>query len=175
MSRQRLAAALLAACLTTAAACSDASGPRAGEQVDDSFAPLAAASQAKLLAARQRWEAAGITHYRFTEQRTCFCSSTRPVRLEVQRKAAVPHHEAVVSLGYDDAGASVRVESPELYPTVDGLFDLIASSLENDVELLVSYHPEYGYPTKVDVEPSQHPVDGGVLYTVSKFEIVERQ
>ena len=66
------------------------------------------------------------------------------------------------------------VEYPEFFLTVEQLFEVVRSSLENDVEILVRYHPTNGYPTVVDVEPSAHPVDGGVIYRVTRFEVLER-
>ena len=172
--RPLLAAALLASCLA-AAACSDPGAPRTGGLVDDSATPLVAGSAAELAAARQRWEAAGITRYRFTEGRGCFCADSRSVRLDVARAAEPPHHEAVQSVAYDDEGPEGPVRYPEFFLTVGGLFATIQHAIDNHVEILVRYHPVYGYPTTVDVEPSQHPMDGGVLYQVRRFEILERQ
>jgi hypothetical protein len=170
--RLRMPFARLGAALALGAgiACTDPAGP---ERVQDLPLTPTIATAEDLASARQRWLAAGITHYRFTEQRACFCIATQPVRIEVRRKASPPHHESITSILFENGGQP-PLESVQLFHTVDQLFALVQSSIDNDVEILVSYHPTYGYPTSVDIEPSQHPVDGGVLYTVSKFEIVER-
>ena len=170
--RLRLPFALLGAVLALGAgvACTDPAGP---ERVQDQQITPTVATAENLASARQRWLAAGITRYRFTERRICFCVLTQPVRIEVQRKASPPHHESISSILFEDGG-QLPLESVQYFHTVDQLFALVQSSIDNDVEILVSYHPTYGYPTSVDIEPSQHPVDGGVLYTVSRFEIIQR-
>ena len=176
ISFARVRRSLLTGAVAFAAAatlgCSDgATAPKFED--DGEAAPLVAGNVDDLAAARQRWEAARITRYRFSEGRACFCVGRGPVRMEVVRSPAPPHQEVVQSLVNEEQPGD-PVEYPEFFLTVEQLFEVVRSSLENDVEILVRYHPTHGYPTTVDVEPSAHPVDGGVIYRVTRFEVLAR-
>ncbi|HEX7049478.1 MAG TPA: DUF6174 domain-containing protein [Longimicrobiales bacterium] len=57
----------------------------------------------------------------------------------------------------------------DLFPSVDGLFELIESSLREGVEVVeAKYDPALGYPVRVTIGGSPA-VDGSVVYEVSDF------
>lgn len=92
--------------------------------------------------ARERWENARPSSYEFAVERMCFCGpeSRGPVRLRVQGLTAV---ERV----YVDSGAPVRAEMADGFPTVDGLFDMLASAVAGDAhEVRATYDPVLGVP-----------------------------
>ncbi|HUP19229.1 MAG TPA: DUF6174 domain-containing protein [Gemmatimonadota bacterium] len=146
--RTRLA---LTAFALTLAACSNPVGP--GD------------SRAALEAARQRWEGSGIVHYRMTVQRLCEClpSVTRPVVVVVRggEVAGVSDAETAELLLPEDAAA---------FPSVDGLFDLLAGFLDQGIEIQVVYDPTWGHPVQVFVDLDAMSVDDEVIFEISALE-----
>ncbi len=105
--------------------------------------------------ARERWENARPSAYEFAVERMCFCGveSRGPVRLRVQGTTAV---ERV----YVDSGAPVAAELGEWFPTVDGLFDMLASALESDAhEVRATYDPVLGVPVDIWIDYMEFAVD----------------
>jgi hypothetical protein len=59
---------------------------------------------------------------------------------------------------------------PQYYLTVDSLFSIIRTRPGDSI--VVTYNETYGYPEKLDINPQQHPVDGGVLFETSNLQIL---
>lgn len=55
------------------------------------------------------------------------------------------------------------------YITVDSLFAIIRNPKGDS--LVVTYNQKYGFPEKLDINPQQHPVDGGILYITTNLQI----
>ena len=66
---------------------------------------------------------------------------------------------------------SIGVTYP-FYLPVDSLFSIIRNN-KND-SLVVRYNAQYGYPEYLDVNPQQHPVDGGFTYESSNLQALHR-
>jgi hypothetical protein len=55
------------------------------------------------------------------------------------------------------------------YLTIDSLFSIIEHKSGDSI--VVIYNGTFGYPEKLDINPQQHPVDGGVFYETSNLQI----
>jgi hypothetical protein len=60
-------------------------------------------------------------------------------------------------------------EEAARYLTIDSLFSIIREPKGDS--LVVSYNTKYGYPESLDINPQQHPVDGGILYTTTNLKL----
>ncbi len=117
---------------------------------------------------QQKWQDAGISHYRYNLFIGCFCvfNEHMPLVVEVQ-------DGKVVSMEYQ-SGKEIEATSRELfdqYATIERIF----SELETDIngkadEVTVTYDPTYGFPTKVNIDFIKNAVDDEVALTVSNFE-----
>lgn len=158
--RRVAALVLLAAALTGC--------PAPAEVAPDDDAPVvlgpavsgpAAGRSPELDAARERWEAAGMSGYQMTLRRTCFCPSpdyTGPFAVTVEGGEL-----AAVQLD----GARVDAERGM---TVDGLFDLIEDAYTRRAQsVTVAFNPELGYPTNVSIDYSFQMADEEIGYMVS--------
>jgi hypothetical protein len=58
------------------------------------------------------------------------------------------------------------------YLTIDSLFWIIQNSRFDSI--VAAYDPEFGYPTRLDINPQLHPVDGGVMYLSSDLQIIRK-
>jgi hypothetical protein len=66
-------------------------------------------------------------------------------------------------------GSLVPYPRSRQYLTVDSLFGIIRNPGSDSIN--VTYDTTYGYPDMVDINPQQHPVDGGELYQTSNLQI----
>ena len=88
------------------------------------------------------WERVGPATYRYAVERLCFCGveARGPVRVAVA-------DGQVLSRVYADSGDPVSPPLEDLFPTVDGLFDILRDAIERGAHSIdVTYDPETGVP-----------------------------
>ena len=105
--------------------------------------------------ARRLWLAADVGHYRITVQRLCFCA------FDVTRERIVEVEEGeVVSVRYADTGELEHPDLVDLFPGVDGLFDIVAEALDQDAHsIVVEYDEQLGYPVEIVIDYLQFAID----------------
>ncbi len=97
---------------------------------------------------RARWEAHRPSSYVYEMQRICFCAegAQGPVRIRVQGTQ-------IVERTYTSSGAPVASEFQSLFPSVDGLFDMLDEAVDRDpYEFTVRWHDEIGVPLEFYVD-----------------------
>jgi len=118
----------------------------------------------ELQEARALWVSLGITDYAYVLQRGCFCTleSIGPVRITV--RAGV-----VESLVYVASGGPV-IQGGELWPTVDGLFDVVERAIDGEADKVTAvFDASRGYPLTVDIDYIEQAIDDELTLTVSSF------
>jgi Family of unknown function (DUF6174) len=123
-----------------------------------------AEERARLLQARSRWRAAGISDYSYEVRKLCFCPP------EVVGPFAITvRGGAVASVVYVPTGAAV-VPLAERHPTVDGLFAVVEATLErNPDRLTIDYDSALGYPRRIDVDTIVRAADDEVTYEAASL------
>jgi hypothetical protein len=116
------------------------------------------------LTAAEIWKSQNIHNYTIEQIRSCFC----PDGGEKMRITVVANK--VVSVVRLSDSTVLTYPQSSYYLTVDSLFSIIQNS--NSDSLVVAYDSKYGYPTKLDINPQLHPVDGGVMYTTTNLEFI---
>jgi uncharacterized protein DUF6174 len=127
--------------------------------------------------AREKWQDAKISHYRFDLFIGCFCVYTQDMPLLVEVKDA-----QVVSMQYQ-SGKEIEAGNLEYFQrfaTFDKLFEEIengfASKGSEDTagskadEVKVTYDETYGFPTQVSIDFIKDAVDDELGLTISNFE-----
>ena len=117
--------------------------------------------------ARDKWQDAGISHYRFNVAISCFCIFTQdmPLIIEVQ-------DGEVVSMEYA-SGNELDANSLELfnrYATVDRIFAELEKAHAEADSVTVEYDETYGFPTQVTIDFDQQAADEEIYLTISDFE-----
>ncbi|HKG92376.1 MAG TPA: DUF6174 domain-containing protein [Gemmatimonadaceae bacterium] len=167
---RRLAIPLLSA-LVAAAASSCSSSAGTGPGGPELAARLGA--RVELAAARSRWAAKAPARYRYVFSRSCECltEATQAARIEVERSVGNP--EVITSLTYASGGSAVENRYRALFPSVDGLFDLVQDALDRRAAgLVVSYDPQLGYPRSISIDYDAVMVDDEVVLHASDLEVV---
>lgn len=111
-----------------------------------------AGEQARLDQARARWRAQGIADYTYVFSRGCFCVTEyrEPVTITVRGRSIA----SVVSV----AGGVPR--DPALYPTIEGLFDLVQNAIDEDAATIrTAYDAARGFLTSAYLDISERIAD----------------
>lgn len=102
-----------------------------------------------------RWESLGPASYEYAVQRSCFCApiSLGPVRVRVE-------DGEVVERVYVDSGTSVAGDLATVFPSVDGLFDVLRSAIDRRAARIdVTYDPDLGVPVDFWIDYSENAID----------------
>jgi hypothetical protein len=117
--------------------------------------------------ARDKWQDAGISHYRFNLNISCFCIFTQdmPLIIEVQ-------DGEVVSMEYQSGNEidPSNLELFERYATIDRIFAELETALVEADSVTVEYDETYGFPTQVSIDLDQQMADEETYLTISDFE-----
>ena len=98
----------------------------------------------EILAQRDRWLGAGVTHYAFVYEETGFlicCTEGRPLVVEVQGDSLL----AAVPVSGPPCGAGCGGKS------IATLFDLAVRAANDGVLTTISFDPVLHYPTRMDL------------------------
>ena len=119
-----------------------------------------------------KWQAANITHYRYSLNVGCFCPfmDQMPVTIEMKDGKIV----SFTSPG----GAPITPEDSlyqilQSYAGMDMLFNQAKLALENADKVEVAYNPENGFPTTLNIDVSEQISDDETYITVGDFEILK--
>jgi hypothetical protein len=117
--------------------------------------------------ARDKWQDAGISHYRFNLNISCFCIFTQdmPLIIEVQ-------DGEVVSMEYQSGNEidPSNLELFERYATIDRIFAELETALVEADSVTVEYDETYGFPTQVSIDLDQQMADEEIYLTISDFD-----
>ena len=108
-----------------------------------------------LAQARSRWKESGLSSYKFTRQRHCFCRReyTRPL-------AVVVKDGSIISATYEDSGLPVSKGVRKTVRTIGGWLDYIATrKLNNPYEFEATFDPQHGYPIRYSVDQREGVAD----------------
>lgn len=102
---------------------------------------------------RALWEATGPGSYEYAVERLCFCGSRGPARVTVENGIV----SSVVPVSDDDPSLDL---TPELFPGVDGLFDILENAVARDAySIEVTYDPDSGVPLEFFIDYEENIVD----------------
>lgn len=124
--------------------------------------------------ARDKWQAANISHYRFSLFISCFCVFTENMPLIIEVKDG-----EVISMEYA-TGNDIDPQLLDLfnrYTTIDKLFDGLESGFVVEGtdqgpadKVTVEYDATYGFPTKIDIDFIEQAADDELYLSISDFE-----
>jgi hypothetical protein len=120
-------------------------------------------SQPVQLTPLEQWQSFQLHNYTIDQVRWCFCPRAGDTVRMIIRSDTI----ASVTRLLDKT--SITFPISQYYLTIDSLFSIIHSRSGDSI--VVTYNVTYGYPEKLDINPQQHPVDGGVLYETSNLQI----
>lgn len=120
----------------------------------------------------EKWQNAGMAHYRYTLNIACFCPFAQDMPLTVEVRDG-----EVVSITKAD-GSPVAPGDPAFeeytrYATIDRIFSELKTNLDGAAdEVKVTYNPSHGYPTQIDIDRIKNAIDDELYLTISNLEAV---
>jgi hypothetical protein len=125
-------------------------------------------NQSEIEQNQEKWQDAGISHYRYNLFISCFCIfvENMPLVIEVQ-------DGQVVSMEYQNGNEidPSLLELFEKYATIDRIFAEVEAGLNGAADnVVVTYDPTYGFPTEVTIDVEQQAADDELYLTISDFE-----
>lgn len=113
------------------------------------------------------WSRAGITSYRYTITRSCYClaESSGPVTVEVRGGQVVDRRY--------ESGLGVSPQYSDIFTSVPGLFSLIREAVAYPAtSVTVRYHPQLGYPESIAIDWVAGAVDDEVSYRIGELTLI---
>lgn len=102
-----------------------------------------------------RWSRVGPDAYSYVIRRLCFCigPATVPGRVTVLE-------DGTVERVYVESGEDVPEDLRDLFPTVEGLFDVLQDAFERDAHRIdVTYDPSSGVPLDIFIDYQENVAD----------------
>ena len=119
-----------------------------------------------LTEARNKWQENTVEHHQMDQSFFCFCARPEGI-VSVSNNEIVHVIPAVESL-YVPEGNQQNL-TPDSYYTVEGLFEVVESALEQSPDtLIVDYDEEFGFPKRIVIDQDRE-VDGGFTVLVRNF------
>jgi len=127
--------------------------------------------------ARDKWQAANISHYRFKLFLGCFCVFSQDMPLNIEVKDG-----QVVSMEYQSGNPidPSLMEYFERFVTIDKLFDEIENGFEvqgnvdnagdKAEEVKVTYDATYGFPSQINIDFIKNAIDDELSLQITDFE-----
>lgn len=130
----------------------------------------------EFLGHQEKWDALQDEDYSFDLSISCFCiqSSYGPVTVVVKGDTVNALLNVNTGLDLIDETDSTLVFAKwkNLYPSIDGLFEVVESAIDDNADKLeVSYDETFGYPNSIDIDWYKNAVDDEIGYTVISLSL----
>ncbi|UOG92977.1 MAG: DUF6174 domain-containing protein [Candidatus Thiothrix sulfatifontis] len=161
-----LCAGLLSGCVATNPALTNNTG--APVQQPAASAESYFIANRDLLAAETKWRQHKPAHYRYTLQRSCFCTPEfrKPIDIEVSGSTVT---QSTVD------GVALALERRADALTVEDLFDIIRKSVDSKAaRISVQYDQDNGRPLSISIDQNLQMADEEMHYTASDFKAVTK-
>lgn len=114
---------------------------------------------------RAQWESTKPASYTYAVRHTCFCGQAAigPVRVTVGPSG-------VTSRVYVDTSMPVDSAVFDVFPDIDGLFDVIQQAIEDDAHRIdVTWDETMGYPLDISIDYIELAVDDERGYQITEL------
>ncbi|UJP07529.1 MAG: DUF6174 domain-containing protein, partial [Nitrosomonas sp.] len=119
---------------------------------------------------QKQWREANVAHYRFELNMVCFCTfrNRMPLQIEVLNGQIAAMTD---NTGKTITAADAHYDFFARYATIDRLFSELQAGLNGTADqIAVAYHPSYGFPTRINIDPIKRAADDELGLAVSAFE-----
>ena len=110
----------------------------------------------------EQWRSYKLHDYTIEQIRVCYCATGG------DKMTVTVRSDTVFSVVRISDSTVVPYPTSKLYFSVDSLFGIIQHPKGDS--LVIVYNAQYGFPEKLDINPQEHPVDGGVLYETNNLQ-----
>lgn len=129
---------------------------------------LATEAPSEFESARQKWQEADVSHYRFNLNLSCFCAFAENMPLIIEVRDG-----EVVSMEYQNGNEieNTNLEFFQQYATIERIFEELEKALGGEADqVTITYDETYGFPTQADIDFVEQAIDDELYLTISDFE-----
>ena len=113
-----------------------------------------------------KWESMNMTHYVYNFRASCYCID------EWVRGASVTvNNDSVISLLFTDDGKPPQILQISDWHTINSLFDLSKTIIEEADKFKLEYDKTYGNPTLISVDWNSQAIDDEVIFYINNVQI----
>ena len=121
---------------------------------------------------KRLWRKASVDSYQIEYFKGCYCLWVGRARIVVRDDTvhAVLDPASGDTLRHPQSGEPMFELYPELFPTVEELFEIVEKAIGTGAdELEVEYDDRRGFPERIDIDYYRHAIDDEVTHAVSAF------
>ncbi|EAZ89915.1 DUF6174 domain-containing protein [Crocosphaera chwakensis] len=112
---------------------------------------------------RQLWRSQQLKNYQYIYQQQCFC----PLPSNVPLKVSVKNDKITQVVNLNNNQVITDLTLPK---TIEELFKIIKDAIQRNAdEILITYDPTLGYPTRVAIDYQKILADDEITYTVKNL------
>ncbi len=94
-----------------------------------------------------KWESMNMTHYGYNFRASCYC-----IDEWVREVSVTVNNDSVISILFTDDGEPPQILQISNWHTINSLFDLSNTIIEEAAEFKLEYDKTYGNPTLISVD-----------------------
>ena len=123
-------------------------------------------TQSRLDSNRKKWDSEMASNYQFNFQWSCYCAMDFVAEANI-----IVRENRIQNAAFVEGDVPIpRNVAIERYQTMDGLFDLLQSAIdEKAYTISAKYHPELGYPSEVWIDYERRTVDEELGFSIQSL------
>lgn len=123
-----------------------------------------------------KWSAVKTPSYSYEYNQVCFCLYVGEVKVLIDDNSviAVLDLETDEELTVEQNGKTITMLNayPEMFYTIDELFEELKDAAKDADELDLTFNPEYGYPTETFIDYYKEAIDDEITYLLKNLELL---
>ena len=112
-----------------------------------------------------KWESMNMTHYVYNFRASCYC-----IDEWVREVSVTVNNDSVISLIFTDDGEPPQTLQISDWHTINSLFDLSKTIIEESAEFKLEYDKTYGNPTLISVDWDFEIADDEFIFNLSNVK-----
>ncbi|MDP6340127.1 MAG: DUF6174 domain-containing protein [Candidatus Marinimicrobia bacterium] len=112
-----------------------------------------------------KWDSMNMTHYDFNFRASCFCLDewVREVHVSVS-------NDSIKSVLFTDNNLPPQELAPEQWHTIDALFELSKTCIEEAHQYEIKYDDTYGNPSEISIDWNLQTADDEVVFFIKNVK-----
>lgn len=113
-----------------------------------------------------KWESMNMNHYVYNFRASCYC-----IDEWVREVSVTVNNDSVISLIFTDDGEPPQILEISDWHTINSLFDLSKTIIEEADKFKLEYDKTYGNPTLISVDWNSQAIDDEVIFYINNVQI----
>ena len=112
-----------------------------------------------------KWESMNMTHYVYNFRASCYC-----IDEWVREVSVTVNNDSIISILFTDDGEPPQILQISDWHTINSLFDLSKTIIEEAAKFKLEYDKTYGNPTLISVDWNSQAVDDEAIFYINNVQ-----